>query len=87
MSRKMLILGALPLPCEGVWVPLGSGVWICDFRPELAGKVSIEVEDFDGKIHTRILGEKTQVEGKRIRAIVTEEVELDTINIGVTRTQ
>lgn len=84
--RKMLILGALPLPFEGTWVPLGSGVWMCDFLPEMSGKVRLEVEDLEGNIQAHILQEQVEVFGKKARIVILEEIDCDgCVHIGVTR--
>jgi hypothetical protein len=84
--RKMLILGALPMPFEGPWVPLGSGAWLCDFLPELAGIIRIEVEDLTGTVQAHLLQAQLQVTGKQIRAVVLEEIPcVSCIHLGVSR--
>jgi hypothetical protein len=83
----MLILGALPLPCEGTWVPIGNGVWLCDSAPALRGRVRLDVEDTGGQILSHVLSEEQiRLSGKRVRAVILEAIDgVERIHLGISR--
>lgn len=85
MVRKMLILGALPLPAEGTWVPIGSGQWTCEVDRPLLGMVRIDVEDVHGSVHSFVPSETQGLfSGRRVRAVILEEISaVDIVHVGI----
>lgn len=85
MRRKALIIGVLPSPFEGPWIPLGSGEsWV--YRPEVdyGGAVAIDVLSNGSTTRHRLRGGDVVIRGDRARAVVLYDVpgaRIVTVNI------
>jgi len=85
MRRKALIIGVLPSPFEGPWIPLGSGEsWVYKPQVDYDGKVVIDVLCNGSTTRHRLRGEEIRINGDKARAVVVTDVEgvrIVTVNI------
>lgn len=85
MKRKALILGALPVPQEGPWVPLTRGVsWSFMPNRNYEGRMLIEVRNNGSSTRHPVFRDVIEFEGEAARVIIQfkiPNINLVTVNI------
>lgn len=85
MKRKALILGALPVPQEGPWVPLTRGVsWRFEPTRNYEGRLVIEARSNGSSTRHPVFDDPVDFDGEDARAVVLYKIpdlKLLTVNI------
>lgn len=81
MRTKALVLGALPVPFEGPWVPIAEvKVWRCRVMTQpreinLRGELSLEVMLSNGSVTPIPVLPETEIAGEMARVILSREID------------
>lgn len=84
MRTKALLLGALPLPVEGEWVPIYEGrLWRCRVESMPAGElgmgVRVDVELSNGTVIPSPIG--AVFSGHRVRFVIEDKQDVEILSV------